>query len=63
MRAVAWQASAKDVGCLHMAAPETTMQEDEPRYVLITECLQNDFVLNAQCRLAKTRNQRRVRSD
>jgi hypothetical protein len=35
-----------------MAAPETALQADEARYVLITECLQNDFVLNAQCRLA-----------
>src|SRR4051812_9429195 len=34
-----------------MASPETTPQDDEPRYVLITECLQNDFLLNAQCRL------------
>ena len=35
-----------------MASPKTPPQEEEPRYVLITECLQNDFVLNAQCRLA-----------
>jgi hypothetical protein len=35
-----------------MASPETPAQDDAPRYVLITECLQNDFVLNAQCRLA-----------
>jgi hypothetical protein len=35
-----------------MAAAETPPQDDAPRYVLITECLQNDFVLNAQCRLA-----------
>jgi hypothetical protein len=35
-----------------MAAPETALEGDEARYVLITECLQNDFVLNAQCRLA-----------
>src|SRR6478672_2520014 len=35
----------------HDGAVETPAQ-DEPRYVLITECLQNDFVLNAQCRLA-----------
>ena len=35
-----------------MAAPETALQADEARYVLITECLQNDFVLNSQCRLA-----------
>jgi hypothetical protein len=34
-----------------MAVSETH-QDDEPRYVLITECLQNDFVLNGQCRLA-----------
>ena len=45
-----------------MASPETPLQDDEPaetlpegdepRYVLITECLQNDFVLNSQCRLS-----------
>jgi hypothetical protein len=44
-------------GDLQTATPETPPQDDEPqddepRYVLITECLQNDFVLNAQCRLA-----------
>ena len=30
------------------AAPKTTGQA---RYVLITECLQNDFFLNPECRL------------
>ncbi len=34
------------------AAPENAPQDDEPRYVLITECLQNDFVLNSECRLS-----------
>jgi len=34
-----------------MAAIEKA-RDGEPRYVLITECLQNDFVLNGQCRLA-----------
>jgi len=35
-----------------MAAPEETPQADESRYVLITQCLQNDFLLNQECRLA-----------
>src|SRR5436190_22408426 len=35
-----------------MDATERAPQDDAPRYVLITECLQNDFLLNAQCRLA-----------
>ena len=26
-------------------------RSDAPRYVLITQCLQNDFFLNAECRL------------
>ena len=30
------------------AAPTT---EKETRYILITECLQNDFFLNPECRL------------
>ena len=41
-----------------MASPEDAPQDDEPRYVLITECLQNDFVLNAQCRLVAPRGGR-----
>src|SRR5437764_13416636 len=43
-----------------MAAPEephddeteNAAEDGQPRYVLITECLQNDFMLNGQCRLA-----------
>jgi hypothetical protein len=35
-----------------MAAPSKAPQDEQPRYVLITECLQNDFALNPQCRLA-----------
>src|SRR5262245_19353038 len=35
-----------------MAALAKAQQDEKPRYVLITECLQNDFVLNPQCRLA-----------
>ena len=36
----------------HDDNPENAARDDSPRYVLITECLQNDFVLNGQCRLA-----------
>src|SRR5580765_86039 len=36
----------------HDDKPENAARDDGPRYVLITECLQNDFVLNGQCRLA-----------
>src|SRR6476659_3155718 len=36
----------------HDDKPENAARDDRPRYVLITECLQNDFVLNGQCRLA-----------
>jgi hypothetical protein len=35
-----------------VSAPENASQGDAPRYVLITECLQNDFLLNAECRLS-----------
>jgi hypothetical protein len=35
-----------------MAAPENRPEDDASRYVLITQCLQNDFLLNAECRLA-----------
>ncbi len=35
-----------------MAAPERTPQDEETRYVLITQCLQNDFLLNPECRLS-----------
>ena len=35
-----------------MAMPEAIPQVEESRYVLITECLQNDFLLNPECRLA-----------
>jgi hypothetical protein len=35
-----------------MAEPERGPGDDAPRYVLITQCLQNDFLLNAECRLA-----------
>jgi hypothetical protein len=34
-----------------MAVSERGPGDDAPRYVLITECLQNDFVLNPECRL------------
>src|SRR3954470_8626278 len=34
-------------------APEEEGQEPPPtRYVLLTECLQNDFLLNPECRLS-----------
>ena len=35
-----------------MVAPEREPEEGEARYVLITQCLQNDFLLNAECRLS-----------
>jgi hypothetical protein len=35
-----------------MAASENRPEGDASRYVLITQCLQNDFVLNQECRLA-----------
>ena len=35
-----------------MSAPESRPLGDESRYVLITECLQNDFLLNEACRLS-----------
>ena len=35
-----------------MATPETTSDDEQPRHVLITECLQNDFLLNPECRLS-----------
>jgi hypothetical protein len=35
-----------------MAAPEKRPDDDAARYVLITECLQNDFLLNPECRLS-----------
>lgn len=31
--------------------PAADSRPDEPRYVLITQCLQNDFFLNGECRL------------
>ena len=34
-----------------MAASERGPRDDTSRYVLITECLQNDFLLNPECRL------------
>lgn len=35
-----------------MAAPEKRPEDDASRYVLITQCLQNDFLLNPECRLS-----------
>ena len=34
-----------------MAAPEKRPEDEASRYVLITQCLQNDFLLNPECRL------------
>jgi hypothetical protein len=31
--------------------PVADRRPDEPRYILITQCLQNDFFLNSECRL------------
>lgn len=33
------------------AGGEAAMSEDDTRYILLTECLQNDFFLNRECRL------------
>ena len=35
-----------------MLAPEKEPEDGEARYVLITQCLQNDFLLNDECRLS-----------
>ena len=35
-----------------MVAPEKGPEDGEARYVLITQCLQNDFLLNDECRLS-----------
>jgi hypothetical protein len=35
-----------------MAAKPPTERREDARYVLITECLQNDFILNPECRLS-----------
>jgi len=35
-----------------MAAPQRRPEDEVSRYVLITQCLQNDFLLNPECRLA-----------
>jgi hypothetical protein len=35
-----------------MAVSEETPQAEESRYVLITQCLQNDLLLNPECRLS-----------
>jgi len=35
-----------------MAVPQRAPESDESRYVLITQCLQNDLLLNPDCRLS-----------
>jgi len=44
--------AAADSWMAGMAAPEQTSADEEPRHVLITQCLQNDFLLNPECRLS-----------
>ena len=51
------QPRALDRGCASqldgsMVEPERGPEDGESRYVLITQCLQNDFLLNDECRLS-----------